>query len=177
MINSFYKDIIKIRKLERDSEKEIISISQKGNNFRQKEQATGSLAIVSRTSYRHSHPSLPSREEVFPRAVLALRPQSGLVPHLKENIWMPGGLPSSVQVLALGPHSITTPRLGLTSLSAGLTGGREDLSHPSQSAFMMEIPGFSAMSILISLEDSATEGQGATEGTGGPASELEGPAT
>ena len=37
MINSFYKDIIKIRKLERDSEKEIISISQKGNNFRQKE--------------------------------------------------------------------------------------------------------------------------------------------
>lgn len=90
---------------------------------------------------------------------------------------MPGGLPNSVQVLALGPHSITTPRLGLTSLSDGLTGGREDLSHPSQSAFMMEIPGFSAMSILISLEDSATEGQGATEGAGGPASEFEEPAT
>lgn len=69
---------------------------------------------------------------------------------------MPGGLPNSVQVPTLGPHSITALRLGLKSPSAGLTGGREDLSHPSLSAFMVEMPGFSAMSILIGLEGSAT---------------------
>ena len=64
---------------------------------------------------------------------------------------MPGGLPGSVQALALGPHSITPPGLGLTSPSTGLAGAGEGLSPPSQPAFVLHTPGFSAMSVLISL--------------------------